>query len=111
MSTKQGMKRWTAEVARRELEGWKRSGLSLSRYAARRGYQMQRLSWWKQRLDDRATAAAPVALAPAVLTGAEVHSVAVVLSPDGALRVEVTDVEGVHPEWVSQLVCSLRRGQ
>jgi hypothetical protein len=72
---------------------------------------MQRLSWWKQRLDGHGRAAGPVALAPVVLTGADGHNVVVVLSPDGALRVELTDVEAVHPEWVGQLVRSLRQGQ
>lgn len=109
MSTKRGSKRWTAEQAQRELRAWERSGLSLSRYAARRGYQAQRLSWWKQRLEGRQEGVAPVTLAPAVVTRADGYSVAVALSADGTVRVEVADAEGVHPEWVGQLVRSMRR--
>jgi len=109
MSTKRGSKRWTAEQAQRELRDWERSGLSLSRYAARRGYQAQRLSWWKQRLQEKRATVAPVTLAPAVVTRADGHVVSVSLSADGAVRVDVADAEGVHPEWVGQLVRSMRR--
>jgi len=102
-------KRWTAEQAQRELRGWERSGLSLSRYAARRGYQAQRLSWWKERLQGKRVPVTPVTLAPAVVTGTDGHGVSVWLSTDGTVRVEVVDAACVHPEWVGELLRSLRR--
>lgn len=112
MSRKLEAKRWTAEYARRELGAWERSGLALCRFAASRGYQAQRLSWWKQRLQgEPAATLTPVALAPAVVTRAAGCAVAVGLSADGSVRVEVLDAETVHPQWLGQLVAALRRGE
>ncbi|HEY3819903.1 MAG TPA: hypothetical protein VGL81_22215 [Polyangiaceae bacterium] len=41
---------WTEVEARGVLEAWKRSGLSVEKYARSRGLVPQRLHWWKQKL-------------------------------------------------------------
>ncbi len=49
------------------LEAWRRSGLTLERFAKQRGLVAQRLRWWKQKLEasDKALAVGrPPALLP-----------------------------------------------
>jgi hypothetical protein len=41
---------WSEVEARGVLETWRRSGLSLERFAKQRGFVPQRLRWWKQKL-------------------------------------------------------------
>lgn len=105
---------WTEGRARRELEGWRRSGESMAAYARTRGYPAHRLSWWKWRLAGKeAVETATVALAPAVVTGlAATHRSPVVVSiaPD-EVRVEIEDPAAVHPAWVAELASALRRGE
>jgi transposase-like protein len=53
MSTRTAKRtRWTAEDARAILELWKGSGLSLQKFAAQQGVQVQRLHRWKQLLGE-----------------------------------------------------------
>jgi hypothetical protein len=55
------------------LEAWRRSGLTLERFAKQRGLVAQRLRWWKQKLEasDKALSVSrPPALLP-VRVGAE----------------------------------------
>ena len=40
--------RWSEVDARGVLESWRRSGLSLERFAKQRGFVAQRLRWWKR---------------------------------------------------------------
>ena len=64
---KKRAKRWTEADARRELSRQERSGLSMSAYARKHGLSNQRLSWWRKRL--RESASAPTAaLVPALVT-------------------------------------------
>jgi len=41
---------WSEVEARGVLEAWRRSGLSLERFARQRGFVPQRLHWWKRKL-------------------------------------------------------------
>jgi len=41
---------WTEVEARGMLEAWKRSGVSIEKFARGRGLTPQRLFWWKRRL-------------------------------------------------------------
>jgi hypothetical protein len=43
-------RRWTPDEARRVLDDWRASGLSLAAYAQRRGIGYERLGRWKRRL-------------------------------------------------------------
>lgn len=63
-------KRWTKKIAMEELRLLKESGLSVHKFADRRGYSPDRLAWWKRRLrrdDNReknATTANDISLLP-----------------------------------------------
>jgi hypothetical protein len=57
---------WSEVEARGVLEAWRRSGLSLERFAKQRGIIPQRLRWWKLKVAD-AEKAIPASAAPALL--------------------------------------------
>lgn len=50
---------WTEVEARGVLESWRRSGLSIERFARQRGFTPQRLYWWKKKLGIPAAHDAP----------------------------------------------------
>lgn len=84
----------------------------MTAYAKKRGYQAQRLSWWRKRLgDERAGAAstgAPLALAPAVITSGQVP---VVVSIEAqAVRVEVDEAMAVPASWIADVAAALQGG-
>lgn len=58
--------KWSEVEARGVLDAWRRSGLTLERFAEQRGIVSQRLRWWRKKLNraERALAAPPT---PAVL--------------------------------------------
>ena len=58
--------KWSEVEARGVLEAWRRSGLSLERYANQRGLVPQRLRWWKWKLE-REGASRGIDVAPALL--------------------------------------------
>jgi hypothetical protein len=49
---------WTEVEARAALTAWKKSGLSVERFARDRGLVPQRLYWWKKKLEARASSTA-----------------------------------------------------
>jgi len=51
MATTKTWKQWNPEEARRSLERWRASGLSLAAFARRQGLTTGRLWWWKRRLE------------------------------------------------------------
>lgn len=108
-----GWKQWTAEEARRALEAWRSSGLSLRVYARRSGVTTTRLRWWRKRLGDWAAAAASseVQLVPVIPTpvAAPRGAGATVLLP-GRVVLEL-DVGCVPATWVAALVLELERAQ
>ena len=55
--------KWSEVEARAVLESWRRSGLSMERFARQRGFVTQRLRWWKQKF-----ARAEKALVPSTST-------------------------------------------
>jgi hypothetical protein len=62
-----GHARWSEVDARGVLESWRRSGLSLERFAKQRGFVAQRLRWWKAkfaRTDNALAAGVTAALLP-----------------------------------------------
>ena len=52
--------KWSEVEARGVLEAWRRSGLSLERFAKQRGLSPQRLYRWRQKLAAREGGAAPI---------------------------------------------------
>ncbi len=57
---------WSEVEARGVLEAWRRSGLTMERFARERGLVPQRISWWNRKVLDAEKRRAPNA-APAVL--------------------------------------------
>ena len=110
MNTRSNGKRWTEKRARGELERWKRSGQSMAAYASKRGYQAQRLSWWRKRLGNKTspTRATPVTLAPAVIT--ETRAPVMVLIDDQGVRVELEDPAALPPSWIADVMAAMGRG-
>jgi len=52
-------RRWSEAEARRVVEDWRRSGLSLAGYTRREGFGYERVARWKRRLARRSVAAPP----------------------------------------------------
>jgi hypothetical protein len=122
---------WTETHARRLLEEWKRSGLSINAFARRERVRPRRLLWWKERLrKDLPTAEAPRAaqkeaavrgrksgiatFAPAVVklaprvTLARATAAAVITTRSGR-TIEIADATRVPPAWVGAVVRELER--
>lgn len=55
---------WTEVEARGVLESWRRSGLSIERFAKQRGFTPQRLYWWKKKIVLAAQHEEPAKLVP-----------------------------------------------
>ena len=53
--------RWSEHEARSALAAWRKSGLSIEKFAQERGLVAQRLYWWRKRLEGPAGAAAKAA--------------------------------------------------
>jgi len=85
---------WTEVEARGVLEAWKKSGLSLEKYARSRGLVPQRLHWWKRKLGfgavadkSRALALLPVRVTEARMEGRRGEPVTVLLRSGHMLKV------------------------
>ena len=85
---------WTEIEARGVLEAWKRSGLSVEKYARSRGLVPQRLHWWKQKLGfgaagdkSQALALLPVRVAETRIDGRRGEPVTVLLRSGHMLKV------------------------
>jgi len=98
--------RWTREEAEAVLAAWRESGLSMSAYARKQGVKVQRLSWWRRRLDDGGQVGEGVRFIPAVVQG---RAPAVIVHlPDG-IAIETTDVALLPATWVAEVVGALER--
>jgi hypothetical protein len=95
---------WTEIEARGVLEAWKRSGLSIEKYARGRGLVPQRLHWWKKKLGfDRALALLPVRIAEARIDGRRGEPVTVLLRSGHMLKVGRDFDEGAFARVVALL--------
>ena len=84
MAKQGGWKQWSEEKARGELVAWRKSGEPLAVFARRRGYNEQRLRWWRGRLgdvDDK-----PV-LAPVRIVERETSSIEILVRSGYVIRV------------------------
>ena len=115
MTRDRAWRRWTAVEAQGVLDEWKRSGLSLTRFARQRGYGPARLQWWKGKLEVRsvterprmprfvpADVAVPIAASAA---WARTSSWIEIALPDG-VRLRVS--EGADAMAVGRLIAALR---
>jgi hypothetical protein len=116
--------RWTADRAVRLLEEWKASGVSLARFARERGFNNQRLRWWKDRLAQshdgrRLGREVPAALKFAAMVPSSrnvgawaVTNAACVVIGAEEIRIEIHDMTSVSPTWLKEVVRALRpKGQ
>jgi transposase-like protein len=96
-------KHWNAALAREVLADFAASGMSLTSFARSMGVNLQRLSWWRKRLES--TAAVPkIAFVPATIT--RQPSCLLVRLP-GGVEIEAMDPAAVPPQWVAELARSL----
>lgn len=102
-------KRWTVDDAEEVLTAWSRDGESLAGFAREHGVQVQRLQYWRNRLDrfaDESNEADRdvdgLTFAPVVVRGVGAAPAAVVRV--GGLEVEVHDPERVSVRWIAGLV-------
>ena len=104
-------RRWTAAEARRVVAAWRESGQSMSAFARERGFDAQRLRWWRKRFAEWSSGGEerPVRFAPAVIStaGGLVSPQVSLRLPEGVL-IEVAGVGTVPPGWLSELVSMLR---
>jgi hypothetical protein len=96
-------KRWNAAIARRVLDEFAASGMSLTTYARSLGVNLQRLSWWRKRLAED-TGGQAVTFVPAAVGRAQAGTI--VRLPRG-VEIEVTDVTAVPVRWVAELAREL----
>lgn len=106
-------KRWTEREGRAAITAWERSGLGAAAFARSRGVDVQRLFWWRRRLD--ASGAAPAkesSLVPMVATSSEVErepGCALVVTTPAGVRIEVREVDASTAAWVASLVGEVGR--
>jgi hypothetical protein len=58
---------WSEHEARGVLNAWRKSGLSVERFAEQRGLVPQRIYWWRKKLEGPSKAAAAAGTALALL--------------------------------------------
>jgi len=68
---------WSEHEARGVLSAWRKSGLSLERFATERGLVPQRIRWWRKKLEGKpasapSTSGASVALLPVKVSAASI---------------------------------------
>ena len=103
---------WSEVEARGVLGAWRKSGMSIKRFAKERGLTPQRLYWWKRKLgistkSDAAAVAAPMLLP--VHVGAEARRgepVTVLLRTGHLLKVS----RGFDEEAFVRVISLLERG-
>jgi hypothetical protein len=115
---------WRESEARKQVEGWRASGESLSAFARKHGYSSSRLKWWLKRMGEwssptRSRSSPEVSrwVEARVVTGAmpereeapRADAARVVVHAPGGVRVEVVDTGAVPAEWVAAMVKELRR--
>jgi hypothetical protein len=108
-------RRWRAEDARQVLAAWRESGESGRAFGRRYGFDAQRLSWWRKRLeggegtkaDESATRFIPATLVE-TLVARPAREAAIVVRLGGEVTVEI-DSAAVSPSWLAALLGELSR--
>jgi hypothetical protein len=95
-------KRWNARIARKALDEFAASGMSLTAFARSRGVNFQRLFWWRKRLGQtRATKA--VTFIPAAIS----HGSTITVHLPGGIAIEAEDAASLPVEWLAELARSM----
>ena len=117
-----GPRPWTADQARRVIDAWRASGLSVAAFARRAELQSKRVYWWREQLGgtpadasasemhaepSTAPAFLPVVARPAPAALSPGRSVPVTVCTRDGLRVEVAALDAASVAWVASLVRSL----
>lgn len=96
------------------IREWQRSGQSMSAFARERGWNVQRLAYWRDRLEAdeaggrRGSEKQPPRWLPAMVVGTKESLVARVVF-EGGVTVEVDAVEGLSPDWIARVAEALGR--
>lgn len=102
-----GPKKWRADDARRVLAAWKDSGLSMSAFGHRHGFDAQRMAWWRGRVPTTAMTLVPVKVREVVAPVRNVAPVSLVIDED--VRIDVADPARVSPAWLAMVAGALSR--
>lgn len=110
-------RRWRAEDARQVLTAWRESGESGREFGRRYGFDAQRLSWWRKRLEcgelpktgdaESATRFVPVTLVETTVARRRSEAAVVVLL-GSEVTVEI-DSALVSPSWLAAMLGELSR--
>jgi transposase-like protein len=106
-------RRWSRDDARAALGAWRRSGLSLTQFARRQGVNVQRLCWWRKRLEATGRGSAetlspgtsPISFIPAVV--GESRPAPIVVRLARGVEVEAGEAAAVPATWLAALVVAL----
>ena len=96
-------KRWNAALARKVLDEFSASGMSPSAFARTCGVNLQRLSWWRQRLT-KTRSPKTVTFIPAAVSRA---LPGITLRLPGGVAIEAASATVLPARWVAELVRSL----
>jgi hypothetical protein len=96
-------KRWNAALARKMLDEYSASGMSLTAFARTCGVNLQRLSWWRKRLT-KARRPQTVTFIPAAVSRV---FPGITLRLPGGVAIEVADTTALPARWVAELARSL----
>lgn len=91
-------KRWNEEQGKHVVAAWRRSGLKMSAYAREIGIGVERLIYWRDRVEKKPT----VSLVPVRVRSSASCQVRVG-------EVEVVDANAVDPRWVAALLREMER--
>jgi hypothetical protein len=100
-------KHWKKGTAARVLAAWRESAVSLSAFARANGVNVQRLSWWRKRLDETGVGATPATVAPMTFIPATMSgSAGVTVRLPGGVELE-GDIASIPADWVAALARAL----
>jgi hypothetical protein len=94
--------RWNARIARKALDEFAASGMSMAAFARARGVNFQRLFWWRKRLG-RSGSAKSVRFIPAAIS----RGPAVTVRLPGGVAVDADDAAALPVGWLAELARSL----
>jgi len=95
-------KRWNARIARKALDEFAASGMSLAAFARSRGVNFQRLFWWRRRLG-QSTSTKVVTFIPAAIS----RTSAITVRLPGGIAVEADDATALSVGWLAELARSM----
>jgi transposase-like protein len=97
--------RWTESEGLEFVRQWRRSGQSISAFARERGENVQRLRYWRERVEGQ-LAKASSELIPGVVVGMREQALVTVHMSRGVV-VEVHAAGEVEPAWLAELARAL----